>query len=149
MTPYPINIVEKLEQLMLRTDSDLTAIGVVDQHTRKIHWHPVYGSLSSRTDRIRQNVNIGLTGEVLRTGSFQQSKAQKHELFELGESIMLTEKLLHAAAWPFSFGSEQNNAAIIIGKRHEGGYNASQIEAGTALVQELTHLYTEICSSYI
>lgn len=145
MTPYPINIVEKLQQLMLQTDSDLTAIGVVDRNTRKIHWHPIHGSVSSRTDRIRQKVNTGITGEVLRTGSFLQSKAQKHEVFKLGESIMLTEKLLHAAVWPISFGSEQNNAAIIIGKRHEGGYDENQIEAGTALVNELTHLYAESC----
>ncbi|MCR8659457.1 GAF domain-containing protein [Paenibacillus endoradicis] len=144
MTPTQIFVEEKLQLLLKRTQSDLTAIGVLDRATRKIHWYSVYGSVSNRTERIRQQINIGLTGEVLRTGRFLQTSAAKHQLFDLGESIMMTEKLLHAAAWPIIFNDLQIYGAILIGKRIEGKYNTEQIEAGTDIVHELS-VY---CSKY-
>jgi len=144
MTPTQIFVEEKLQQLLTRTQSDLTAIGVLDRAARKIQWYSVYGSVSDRTQRIRQQINIGLTGEVLRTGRFLQTRATKQELFDLGESIMMTEKLLHAAAWPIIFNDLQINGAILIGKRNEGKYNIQQVEAGTDIVHELS----AFCSKY-
>lgn len=145
MTPTQIIVEEKLQQLLKHTKSDLTAIGVLDRVTRKLHWYPVYGSVSKRTQRIRQQINHGLTGEVLRTGSFLQSRAAKHEIFDLGESIMLTEKLLHAAVWPITLEQHQINGAILIGKRYEGNYDAQQVEAGAKVVHELS----DYCAQYI
>jgi len=144
MTPTEIFVIEKLQLLLKRTQSDLTAIGVLDRATRKLHWYPVYGSVSNRTERIRQQVNVGLTGEVLRTGRFLQSRAAKHELFNLGESIMITEKLLHAAAWPITIDSLHINGAILIGKRNEGNYNSQQVEDGSKVVLELCDYCTQM-----
>ncbi|URN94802.1 MAG: GAF domain-containing protein [Candidatus Pristimantibacillus lignocellulolyticus] len=144
MTPTQIFVEEQLQQLLMRTQSDLTAIGVLDRATRKIQWYSVYGSVSNRTQRIRQQINIGLTGEVLRTGRFLQTRATKQELFDLGESIMMTEKLLHAAAWPIIFNDLQIYGTIFIGKRNEGNYNTQQIEAGTEIVHDLANF----CAQY-
>ena len=147
MTPTQTFVEEKLQQLLKRTKSDLTAIGVLDLATRKLRWYSVFGSISNRTQRIRQQINLGLTGEVIRTGSFLQSQATKHEIFELGESIMLTEKLLHAAVWPITLDKHQINGAILIGKRYEGNYDAQQVEAGAKVVHELSNYYVQHISS--
>ncbi|MFC6334750.1 hypothetical protein ACFP56_19125 [Paenibacillus septentrionalis] len=137
MTPANSHIEEKLKQILDVTASDLTAIGVVDPRTRKLRWQLVLGSISKRTEKIRQHVHAGLTGEVMRIGSFLQFHATADQVFESGEAIMLTEKLVHAAAWPLYRQHGQYYAAMLIGKRVEGAYHPGQIDVVTKLLREL------------
>lgn len=137
MTPTATNIEQKLLQLSLVTASDLTAMGVVDRHTRKIRWQAVVGGISKRTEKIRQHIYVGLTGEVLRTGSFIQLKQDNAQTRQLDEAIMLTEKLCHAAAWPLAIYDGAYLVAVLIGRRQKGIYMPEQIQAGTRLIEEL------------
>jgi len=137
MTPTSVHIEKILQQLSELTSSDLTAIGVVDPLTRKIQWQLIFGSISNRTEKIRQHIHSGLTGDVLRTGSFLQLNTAKGQLSDNGEAIMLTEKLKHIAVWPISFNKGQYRAAILIGKREVGRYAQEQINEATKLIQQL------------
>jgi hypothetical protein len=141
MTPNTINIEQKLSQLSAITNSDLTAIGFVERDTRKIRWNAVVGSISKRTEKIRQHEQVGLTGEVLRTGSFMQFRNEDVYVRPTDEAIMLTEKLSHAAAWPLAACNGKYWVAILIGKRQHGVYEPEQIQAGTKLVEELIAQY--------
>lgn len=145
MTPQLSYVYNELQQLLLQTASDLAAIGVVDQTTRKISWYAVCGSISTRTSRIRQQLGAGLTGEVLRTGRQLQIQAAMHPSLLLGESIMLTEKLVQAAAWPLSLHGSRYNAILLIGKRIEESYSALQLEAGNAVANHLMQHCNEYC----
>lgn len=144
MTPTSVHIENILQQLSELTCSDLTAIGVVDPFARKIQWQLIFGSISNRTVKIKQNIHSGLTGDVLRTGSFLQLKAAQGHLFDNGEAIMLTEKLKHIAVWPISFNKGQYLAAVLIGKRQEGWYEPEQIHASTKLVHELEQVSNQL-----
>lgn len=140
MTPTSVHIEKMLQQLSELTSSDLTAIGVVDPLTRKFQWQLIVGSISNRTEKIKQHIHSGLTGDVLRTGSFLQLKTVKGQISDNGEAIMLTEKLKHIAVWPISYSQGHYRAAILIGKRQEGWYELEQIHAAASLIHELDQI---------
>jgi|GEM_PF-1097564 len=146
MTHSTDHIEQKLSQLSVVTDSDLTAIGVVEKDTRKVRWNTVFGSISKRTEKIRQHAQQGLTGEVLRTGSFIQFRNEDVYVRPTDEAIMLTEKLSHAAAWPLASCNGTYWVALI-GKRKCGAYEPEQIQAGTELLQEIIEQYKKLNES--
>lgn len=140
MTPATIDhklMDSKLKQLLEITGSDLTAIGAVDQSTRKFRWLTVVGSINNRTCKIRQHIQLGLTGEVLRTGSFIQHSPKSIWEKQVDEPIFLTEKLSHAAAWPIAINGSYL-VSILIGRRQSEIYGSEQIAAGTKLVYEIS-----------
>src|SRR5690606_3981205 len=100
MTSTTENIKNILQRLAEITLSDFTAIGTANTHTRKIQWRPYFGSISSRTVKIKQQIYSGLTGDALRTGRFLQSNAASSHASDYSEAIMLIEKLKHIAVWP-------------------------------------------------
>lgn len=137
MTPTTVHIENILQKLTEITLSDFAAVGTANTHTRKIQWRPVYGSISSRTVKIKQQINSGLTGDALRTGRFLQLNAASAQKPDNDEAIMLIEKLKHIAVWPIYYKGEQCRAVILIGKRENGSYEPTQIAAAAELIQEL------------
>ncbi|MCM3634408.1 GAF domain-containing protein [Paenibacillus camelliae] len=137
MTPTTVHIENILQRLTEITLSDFTAIGTANTHTRKIQWRPYFGSISSRTVKIKQQIYSGLTGDALRTGRFLQSNAASSHASDYSEAIMLIEKLKHIAVWPIYHKGQQCRVVILIGKREQVSYEPHQITAASKLIEEL------------
>jgi len=141
MTPYNSHIECLLQQLCIDTSSDVAALGLVNFDSRKLEWQYVWGSVSARTTRIKQRITAGLTGEVLRTGSFIQLTAQPDEESDYySESIIMTEKLLIAAAWPLKEESAYYSGVIITGKRAAELYKPLHMVQATKIIKQLEHI---------
>lgn len=148
MTSCNHHIQYLLQQLCIETDSDMAAVGIVDFEARKLDWHYIWGSASTRTERIKQRVNRGLTGEVLRTGSFiQLVSGADNNNFAIGESIMMTEKLNAAAGWPVMGKTTHYHGTVMIGNRTARLYKPIQIVQAASTIKQLEKTVDQALSS--
>lgn len=136
-----------LRQLCTETASDVAALGLVNFDTRKLEWRYKWGSDSEKTQRIKQRVTAGLTGKVLRTGRFIQLASYASEDNDLiGESIMMTEKLCTAAAWPVIRNNADYNGIVIIGNRTNRLYKSIQMKQAANSIKKLEEIVEQKCS---
>ncbi|MFD0960369.1 GAF domain-containing protein [Paenibacillus chungangensis] len=128
----------RLQGLMHKTESDVVAVGRLDASTRKLHWVELCGHRNERTSAIRQKATQGLSGMALRAGRPMVTKEAlgDAERFNLGEAVMLTESLSVAAAIPLKQGS-QYNWIILLGRRSGVAYTPELLRIGQQWGEEL------------
>lgn len=111
-----------LQMLSDRSGSDFCAAAVYEPGSRQIRWSAAIGNANERFRHLVSRPGQGLAGEVIRVGRFVHKMYTPEELSRSGDSIMVAEGLLTAAAVPVYATSGDIAGVLLMGRRTEKPY---------------------------
>lgn len=129
MNALNTEVASSLERIMQDTLSDFAGLGLIDKASRKLRWLTAFGSISGRTLLVEQKLAAGLSGIAIRSGRPARSGpvASDAEVFKLGETVMLGERLRSAATVPLEWGGSINGV-LLLGRRSDSTYSQEQLD---------------------
>ncbi len=123
-------LASSLERIMEDSHSDFAGLGLIDKAARKLRWHTASGSISGRTLLVEQKLAAGLSGMAIRSGRPARSGpvTTDADVFKLGETVMLGERLRSAATLPLEWNGGIHGV-LLLGRRTDNAYSPEQIDS--------------------
>lgn len=115
-----------LEMLGGRSGSDFCAAAVYEPGSRQIRWSAAFGNANERFRHLVSRPGQGLAGEVIRVGRLVHKVYAPDELSRSGDSIMVAERLLTAAAVPVYTEHGDIAGVLLMGRRTETPYSQEE-----------------------
>lgn len=116
-----------LSELLKLSGSDFCSVASYDTSARQIRWIAASGNTNEKFRHIVNRPSQGMTGEVIRIARTVQKICTTDEQRRNSDSIMLAERLIVAAATPISSANNEIVGILLIGRRTDRLYTATEL----------------------